>query len=117
MTTLDPTEGPDGTGSVATRVLGGFAIVGIALLVYGLIETQLRTATNNQPIPGLYPENRPALPTGRNTLTAFQGLGLTYTHHGIRLDPLTTTQRTILNHLNITPPWEEQDLPNCGKRG
>ena len=99
------------------RITAMLSIVGIALLVYGLIETQLRTATNNQPIPGLYPENRPALPTGRNTLTAFQGLGLTYTHHGIRLDPLTTTQRTILNHLNITPPWEEQDLPNCGKRG
>lgn len=99
------------------RITAMLSIVGIALLVYGLIETQLRTATNNQPIPGLYPENRPALPTGRNTLTAFQGLGLTYTHHGIRLDRLTTTQRTILNHLNITPPWEEQDLPNCGKRG
>jgi len=99
------------------RITAMLSIVGIALLVYGLIETELRTATNNQPIPGLYPEGRAALPTGHNTLTAFQGLGLTYTHHGIRLDRLTTTQRTILNHLNITPPWEEQDPPNCGKRG
>ncbi len=68
------------------------------------------------------PEDRAAKPTGRNVLAAFQGLGLTYTPHGIRLDRLTHTQRTILQLLNIQPPWAEQDqtdlaLPNCGKWG
>ena len=34
MTTPNPTEGPDGTGSVVTRVIGVLAIIGIALLTY-----------------------------------------------------------------------------------
>jgi hypothetical protein len=62
-------------------------------------------ATN---LPGRLPEGRAARPTGRNILAAFQGLGATYTPHGLRLDRLTQTQRTILGHLNIDPPWPEQ---------
>jgi transposase len=99
------------------RINALISTVGIALLIYGLIETELRNATQDQPIPGLLPERRAARPTGRNTLAAFQGLGLTYTHQGIRLDRLTTTQRTILTHLNTPTTWPEQDPPTCGKRG
>ena len=61
-----------------------------------------------------------ASPTGRAILSAFQGLSLTYTSDGLRLDPLTTTQRRILNLLDTTVSWEEhhnQALANCGKRG
>jgi len=92
------------------RIYALTSIVGIALLIFGLIETQLRKALDdNELLPGLLPEGRPAKPTGRNLLAAFQGLGITYTPHGIRLDRLTHTQRRILHLLEIQPPWPEQD--------
>jgi transposase len=91
------------------RITALISIVGLALLIYGLIETDLRHALGpDQHLPGLLPEGRAARPTGRNILTTFQGLGATYTPHGLRLDRLTHTQRTILNHLNIPLPWPEQ---------
>ena len=91
------------------RIAALVSIVGLALLIYGLIETDLRQALGpDQHLPGLLPEGRAARPTGRNILTAFQGLGATYTPHGLRLDRLTNTQRAILNHLNIALPWPEQ---------
>jgi Domain of unknown function (DUF4277)/Transposase DDE domain len=105
------------------RIHALISIVGVALLIFGLIETQtrnaLRDADRDIQLPGLLPEDRAAIPTGRNILTAFQGLGLTYTTDGIRLDRLTHTQRQILDLLEIQPPWPEQqrvDHVNCGKR-
>jgi hypothetical protein len=92
------------------RIYALTSIVGLALLIFGLIESQLRHAlADDEQLPGLLPEGRAAKPTGRNILTAFQGLGLTHTPHGIRLDRLTTTQRQILELLEIQPPWPEQD--------
>jgi hypothetical protein len=91
------------------RIHALVSIVGIALLIFGLIETQTRHALNGHQLPGLLPEGRAATPTGRNIIAAFQGLGLTYTRDGIRLDRLTSTQRHILDLLNIHPPWPEQD--------
>lgn len=95
------------------RIYALTSIVGIALLIFGLIETELRKALDAQgeqeQLPGLLPEGRYAKPTGRNVLGAFQGLGLTYTTQGIRLDRLTHTQRRILGLLDIKPPWPEQD--------
>jgi hypothetical protein len=93
------------------RIYALTSIVGLALLIFGLIESQLRRALGDDhdgQLPGLLPEGRAAKPTGRNILAAFQGLGLTYTHDGIRLDRLTHTQRTILDLLDIKPPWPEQ---------
>jgi hypothetical protein len=85
------------------------SVVGLALVIYGLIETDLRQAVGpDQHLPGLLPKGRAARSTGRNILAAFQGLGATYTPHGLRLDRLANTQRTILNHLNIALPWPEQ---------
>ena len=92
------------------RIYALTSIVGIALLIFGLIETELRKQLDDrEPIPGLLPEGRAAKPTGRNVLGAFQGLGLTYTRNGIRLDRLTHTQRRVLELLQIQPPWPEQD--------
>jgi transposase len=104
------------------RIYALTSIIGIALLIVGLIETELRTALDQhdtQHIPGLLPEGRAAKPTGRNVLTAFQGLSLTYTRTGIQLDRLTHTQRRVLELLQITPPWPEQTpadlaVPKCG---
>jgi transposase len=101
------------------RIEALISIVGLALVVFGLIEIQLRKALGDQPLPGLLPEGRSARPTGRNILAAFQGLGLTYTSTGIVLDQLTTTQRRILNLLNVSIPWPEQrpqDPSKCRKR-
>ena len=92
------------------RIHALISIVGLALLIFGLIESQTRQAlTDTDQLPGLLPEGRAAKPTGRNILAAFQGLGLTYTQTGIRLDRLTTTQRRLLELLQITAPWPEQD--------
>ena len=103
------------------RVYALLSIVGISLLIFGLIEAQTRAALGpEQQLPGLLPEGRAARPTGRNILAAFQGLGLTYTHTGIQLDPLTDTQQHILELLRIQPPWPQQAdhaLTNCGKWG
>jgi hypothetical protein len=103
------------------RVYALLSIVGISLLIFGLIEAQTRAALGpGQQLPGLLPEGRSAKPTGRNILTAFQGLGLTYTHTGIQLDTLTDTQQHILELLQIQPPWPTQAhlaVTNCGKWG
>jgi transposase len=90
------------------RIHALLSLVGIALLIFGLIETELRKRLDGEPLAGLLPEGRAAKPTGRNILAAFQGLGLTYTPDAIRLDRLTTTQRRILDLLEIQPPWPEQ---------
>jgi Domain of unknown function (DUF4277)/Transposase DDE domain len=88
------------------RIYALTSIIGIALLIFGLIETELRKALgDDELLPGLLPENRAAKPTGRNVLAVFQGLGLTYTRAGIQLDQLTHTQRRVLELLQITPPW------------
>ena len=96
------------------------SIVGLALVVFGLIESDLRNALGpDEQLEGLLPEGRAARPTGRNILAAFQGLGLTYGPDGIALDRLTRTQRRILELLEVTLPWPEQARPgavNCGKR-
>jgi hypothetical protein len=105
------------------RIYALTSIIGIALLIFGLIETETRKALGDtEQIRGLLPENRSAKPTGRNILGVFQGLGLTYTRTGIELDQLTHTQRRVLELLQITPPWPEQKpavlTPSeCGKRG
>ena len=107
------------------RIYALISIIGIALLIFGLLETQVRNALaadERQPdkrLP-LLGENRLAKPTGANILSAFQGLDLTYTHRGIELDPLTPTQQRILDLLGIQPPWPYQGevtLANRGKRG
>jgi hypothetical protein len=91
------------------RIYALTSIVGLALLIFGLIESQVRHAlADDEQLPGLLPEGRAAKPTGRNILSAFQGLGLTYTPDGIRLDRLTSTQRRVLELLQIQPPWPEQ---------
>jgi hypothetical protein len=90
------------------RIYALTSIIGIALLIFGLIETQTRKALGEtELLPGLLPENRAAKPTGRNVLAVFQGLGLTYTRAGIQLDRLTHTQRRVIELLQITPPWPE----------
>jgi Domain of unknown function (DUF4277)/Transposase DDE domain len=105
------------------RIHALISVVGIALLIFGLIETGLRNALASEDrfkagLLPLLPEDRLAKPTGRNILTAFQGLGLTYTPRGIQLDRLTYTQQTILELLGVQIPWPQQGelkLRNCGK--
>jgi transposase len=103
------------------RIAALLTIVGLALLVFGIIEAAVRRALGpDNTLPGILPEGRAALPTGRSILAAFQGLGLTYTDQGLRLDPLTATQRQIATLLDVRIPWAEgMTLPaqQCGKRG
>jgi hypothetical protein len=91
------------------RIEALIAIIGIALLIFGLIEAELRAALGpGVPLPGILPEGRAAIPTTRAALAAFDGLHLTYTPAGPVLDHLTPIQRTILAHLNIPLPWPEK---------
>jgi Domain of unknown function (DUF4277)/Transposase DDE domain len=85
------------------------ALVGvcsIALLVYGLIETQLRDAiAPARTIPALLPEGRAARPTAENVFRAFSGLGYQRARTTTGLeeipDPLTSAQKAILTALAI----------------
>jgi transposase len=92
------------------RIRALVSVVGIALLIFGLIEADLRRRLpEGQPqLPGLLPEGRAAKPTGRNILAAFDGLAFTYTPTGPVLDRLTPTQRQILALLDIPLPWIER---------
>ena len=91
------------------RIEALIAIIGIALLIFGLIEAELRAALGpGVSLPGILPEQRAAIPTARAALAAFDGLHLTYTPAGPVLDKLTSIQRTILAHLNIPLPWPEK---------
>jgi len=102
------------------RIEGLLAIVGLALLIFGLIEASIRRALPpDQFLEGVLPEGRAARPSGRSILTAFQTLAITYTAEGPVLDPLTPTQAEILRLLGITPPWPQRGksgLTKCGKR-
>ncbi len=90
------------------RIHALIAVIGIALLIYGLIEADLRRALGpDTPLPGILPEHRDAVPTARAVLTTFAGLHATYTTTGLVLDRLTPTQRLILAHLDIPLPWPE----------
>ena len=112
------------------RIHALIAVIGIALLIYGLIEADLRAALGpDTPLPGLLPEHRDAVPTARAVLTAFTDLHATYTSGGLTLDRLTPVQRLILAHLDIALPWPETHTTTttfknshhnpqlCGKRG
>ena len=90
------------------RIEALIAVIGIALLIVGLIEAELRAILGDGvPLPGILPEGRATIPTARAALAAFGGLCATYTPGGLILDQLTRTQRTILALLNIPLPWPE----------
>ena len=92
------------------RIQALIGVVGIALLIFGLIEADLRhrLPAGQERLPGLLPEGRAAKPTGRNILAAFNGVAFTYSNTGPVLDRLTPTQRQILALLDIPLPWIEQ---------
>ena len=91
------------------RIEALICVIGIALLVFGLIEAELRGALGEGvPLPGILPEGRAARPTARAALSTFDGLGATYTKDGLMIDRLTRIQRTILGLLDIPLPWPEQ---------
>jgi len=89
-------------------------VCSIALLVYGLIESEVRKAiVPARVILGLLPEGRAARPTAANVFAAFAGLGYqrARTASGLAYipDPLTPAQNCILGALNvqsILPPGE-----------
>jgi len=90
------------------RIESLIAVIGIALLVFGLIEAELRRALGEgNTLDGILPEGRAAKPTARAALAAFDGLEVSYTANGLVLDPLNQVQRVILALLGIPIPWPE----------
>jgi len=62
------------------RIEALIAVIGVALLIFGLIEAELRAALGDATtLPGILPEGRAAKPTARAALAAFTGLCVTYT--------------------------------------
>lgn len=81
-------------------------VCSLSLLVYGLIEAEVRQAISPaRTIPGLLPEGRAARPTAANIFGAFTGLGFqrARTTNGLAeiADPLTPAQQAILDALGI----------------
>jgi transposase len=81
-------------------------VCSFALLVYGLVETEVRRSIAPlRVLPGLLPEGRSARPTAANVFAAFAGLGYqrVRTTSGLEYipDPLTTAQERILFALGI----------------
>jgi hypothetical protein len=90
------------------RIESLIAVIGIALLIFGLIEAELRAALGDGvALPAILPESRAAKPTARAALAAFDGLSVTYTPAGLVLDRLTQVQRIILALLGVSLPWPE----------
>lgn len=102
------------------RIQALISVIGIALLIFGLIEADLRSALGDGvTLPGILPEGRAAKPTARAALAAFDQLSLTHTPTGLTLDRLTAVQRMILALLDIPLPWPENagvGAQQCGKR-
>jgi transposase len=76
-------------------------VCSLALLVYGLIEAQVRAAiAPAKTMPALLPERRAGRPTGENIFKAFHGLGYQRVRSTTGLsyipDPLTPAQSAIL---------------------
>lgn len=81
-------------------------VCSLALLIYGLVETDVRHAIAPQrTIPGLLPEGRATRPTAANIVGAFRGLGFqrARTTNGLEAipDPTTPAQQAILQALGI----------------
>ncbi|MGH2669069.1 MAG: IS1634 family transposase, partial [bacterium] len=89
-------------------------VCSLALLVYGLVEAEVRQAiAPARTIPGLLPEGRTARPTAANIVGAFTGLGFqrARTTNGLEAipDPTTPAQKAILEALGIASITPTQD--------
>jgi hypothetical protein len=99
-------------------------VCSFALLVYGLIEADVRAAiAPATTIRALLPEGRAARPTAANIFAAFAGLGYqrVRTVKGMEYipDPITSAQAAILKALGIAsilPPDAEKPSQRCGIR-
>jgi transposase len=83
------------------------AVCSIALLVYGLVETETRQAiAPARKVNELLPEQRAARPTAENIFRAFAGLGFQRARTTLGLeaipDPLSHAQQAILDALEIS---------------
>jgi transposase len=89
------------------RAAALISVCSLALLVYGLIENEVRQAiAPARTIPELLPEGRAARPTAENIIKAFTGLGFqrARTTNGLEAipDPTTPAQQAILDALGVT---------------
>jgi transposase len=101
------------------------AVCAMAVMVYGLIEVQVRRElAPARTIPGLLPEGRAARPTAPNIFAAFASLGFerVRTREGLKElpDKLNHAQTRVLSLLgiqSILPTTDEHANSGCGKRG
>lgn len=101
------------------RIAGLLIILMWALTVMSLMERQVRKNLKDQPMYGLYPENRPSpAPTGPRLLEAFATLCLVEirdaegTHY--RLGQLNAVQREILKLLDLPDSALKTFKRRCG---
>lgn len=87
------------------RIHGPLHVVGLALLLFSLIEREVRRSTGpTGTVAGLY-AGRPAKPTGRLLLKALSGLRLAPARDGqlAYIPRPTPLQRRVLNLLKVDP--------------
>lgn len=100
-------------------------VCSFALLVYGLVEAQVRAGiAPARTIRALLPEGRAARPTAANIFAAFAGRGYrrVRTTKGLEwlTEPVSPAQATILKAMGITstlPPSIENSAARCGMQG
>jgi len=88
------------------RIAALLTVICLALLIFSLIEREVRRAiAPERTMRGLYPENRPARPTGRMILAALANMRLTpATRDGPAVIPHPSdTQLRLLQLLDIDP--------------
>ena len=90
------------------RIAGMMYILLWALMMMALMERDVRTSLDGEPMYGIYPENRPSpSPTGRSILERFEDLVIVIIkHHGQehrRLAELDKTQRQLIELMGIPP--------------
>ena len=107
------------------RAAALITVCSIAVMVYGLVEAELRRAiAPRRTLPALLPESRSARPTAPNIFAAFAAHGFqrVRTRDGLDEipDPLTPTQERILAALGAKSTLPTRNRPpaqRCGKRG
>jgi transposase len=100
------------------RMAGLLYILVWALMVMSLMERAVRRNLKNKPLYGLYPENRPATPTGTALLGCFSTVSIVIIkHQGTttrRLAQFTPIQRRLIQLLAIPPTALQTFKRRCG---
>jgi transposase len=102
------------------RIVALVSVLVLALMIYSLLERQVRAALHGEAMRGLLPENRPSQrPTARQVLRAFEHVqySIVVFRNGseqVAFSPLTPVQRSVMKLLSISPTTLRTLKKRCG---